>query len=184
MTRRTLKMQTSPASDVLTGLLLLGCSVWVSGLISIFLVARVARRALLPVERVAFRGLGRAYGPVGGAALGVALGCGAALLWGHAWDAALAAATALAACLAAVTATGVAQARGMTRLRQDALSGQGDVTLDGRIRRGALGAAVLRAAIAALSLALVALGVVLATLRPCLAAGPVAAAMATATGLQ
>jgi hypothetical protein len=69
-----------PASDVLTGLLTLACSVWVSGLIAIFLVARVARRALLRVERVAFRGLGRAYGPVGGAALGVALGCGAALL--------------------------------------------------------------------------------------------------------
>jgi hypothetical protein len=152
-----------PASDVLTGFLILGCSVWVGGLISIFVVARVARRALPPVDRVAFfRGLGRAYGPVGGAALGVALGCGAALLWGRAWDATLAAAAAIAACLVAVTATGVAQARRMTRLRQDALAGHGDVTLDGRVRRGALGAAVLRAAIAALSLALVALGVVLA----------------------
>ena len=113
-----------PASDVLTGFLILGCSVWVGGLISIFLVARVAQRALSPVDRVAFfRRLGRAYGPVGGAALGVALGCAAALLWGRAWDTAMAAATALAACLVAVTATGVAQARRMTRLRQDALAG-------------------------------------------------------------
>jgi hypothetical protein len=53
-----------------------------------------------------------------------------------------AAATALAASLVVVTATGVARARRMTRLRQQALVGQGDVTLGGRIRRGALGAAV------------------------------------------
>ena len=151
------------ASGTLAGFLILGSAVWVGGLVSIFVVARVAQRTLPPGERVAFfRGLGRAYGPVGGIALGVALGCGAGLLWGRAWDGTLIAATALAACLVAVTATGVAQARWMTRLRQDALGSPGDVTLDGRIRRGALGAAALRAAIAALSLALIALGVLLA----------------------
>jgi hypothetical protein len=150
------------ASGVLAGFLILGCAVWVGGLVTIFVVARVARRALPPRERVAFfRGLGRAYGPVGGIALGVALGCGAALLWGRAGGATLIAATALTACLLAMTATGVAQARRMTRLRQDVLGSQGDVTLDGRIRRGAISAAALRAAIAALSLALVAVGVLL-----------------------
>jgi hypothetical protein len=85
-----------------------------------------------------------------------------------------------------VTATGVAQARRITRLRQDALSGQGDVTLDGRIRRGALGAAVLRAA-GSNRRAQPRAGRArrrARTLRPCLAAGPVAAAMPTASGLQ
>ncbi len=151
------------ASGTLLGFLILGAAVWVGGLVSIFVAARVAWRTLPPTERVAFfRGLGRGYGPVGGAALGVALCCGAVLLWGRAWNGTLIAAAALAACLVAVTATGVAQAQRMTRLRQDALTSPGDVMLDGRIRRGALGAAVLRGMIAALSLALVALGVALA----------------------
>jgi hypothetical protein len=92
----------------------------------------------------------------------IALGCGAALLVGRAWDGTLTAATAVAACLVGVTVGGVAQARRMTRLRQGALGNPGDVGLAGRVRREALGAAVLRAAIAALTLALIALGVLLA----------------------
>lgn len=152
-----------PAAGMLAGFLVLGAAVWVGGLVAIFVVARVAQRTLQPRERVAFfRGLGRAYGPVGGVALGVALGCGAALLCGRAWDGTLIAATVLAACLVGVTAAGVVQARRMTRLRQDALKHPGDAMVAARIRRGALGAAVLRAGIAALSLALIALGVLLA----------------------
>ena len=103
--------------------------------------------------------LGRAYGPVGGIALAVALGCGATLLYGRAWDDTLIAATISAACLVAVTAAGVAQARRMTRLRHQALAQPGSTALAGRVHRGAVSAAVLRAAIAALSLALIALGV-------------------------
>ena len=68
----------------------------------------------------------------------------------------------VAAGLVAATAAGVAQARRMTRLRQAALRRPGDTKLAVRVRRDALGAAALRAAIAALSLELIALGVLLA----------------------
>ena len=123
----------------------------------------VAQRTLRPRDRVAFfRGLGRAYGPVGSVALVAALGCGAALLCGRAWDAMLIASAVIAACLVAATAAGVAQARRMTRLRQAALRRPGDTELVAQVRRDALGAAALRAAIAGLSLALIALGVLLA----------------------
>lgn len=152
-----------PASGTLEGFLVFAAAVWVGGLVAIFVVARVAQRTLQPRERVAFfRGLGRAYGPVGGIALAVALGCGAALLSGHAWDGALIAATVLAACLVGVTVAGVVQARRMTRIRQAALRQPGNAKLAAGVRRGAVSAAVLRAAIAAFSLALIALGVLLA----------------------
>lgn len=152
-----------PASGILEGLLVLTTAVWTGGLVAIFVVARVAARTLQPRERVAFfRGLGRAYGPVGGVALIAALGCAAALLYDRAWDGTLAAATVIAACLVAVTAAGVAQARRMTRLRQEALRRPGDGRLAGRVGRAAFGAAALRAMIAALSLTLIALGVLLA----------------------
>lgn len=51
----------------------------------------------------------------------------------------------------------------MTRLRQDALRDPGSPHLTAEVRRGARDAAVLRAAIAALSLTLLALGTVIAT---------------------
>jgi hypothetical protein len=51
----------------------------------------------------------------------------------------------------------------MTRLRQDALRDPGSPHLTAKVRRGARDAAVLRAAIAALSLTLLALGTVIAT---------------------
>jgi hypothetical protein len=151
-----------PASGVLQGFLVLATAIWVGGLVAIFVVARVATRTLPPRERVAlFRGLGRAYGPVGGIALAVALGCGAALLYGHSWDGTVIAATVVAASLVAVTGAGVTQARRMTRLRKAALRQPGDTKLAVRVQRGAASAAALRGAIACLSLALIALGVLL-----------------------
>lgn len=153
-----------PAAGILTGFLILAACVWTGGLVAIFVVARVARRTLVPADRVAFfRGLGRAYGPVGGAALAVALGCGAALLSGHAGDAARTAAIVVAAGLVAVTAAGVMQARRMTRIRRSALASPDDAVTARRIRLGALRAAGLRSAIAALTMTLLALGVLLAT---------------------
>jgi hypothetical protein len=136
---------------------------WTGGLVAISLVARVAGRTLPPRERVTFfRGLGRAYGLVGGVALIAALGCAAALLCDRAWDDTLTAAAVIATCLVAATAAGVMLARRMTRLRQEALRRPGDTNLAARIGREALGAAALRAAIAVLSLALLALGVLIA----------------------
>jgi hypothetical protein len=120
--------------------------------------------ALTLPERVAFfRGLGRAYGLAGGAALTVALASGAVLAATYRWDGQLTASTVVAAGLVAATVAGVIQARRMTRLRQDALRDPGSPELAAKVRRGARTAVALRAAIAALSLALLALGTVIAT---------------------
>ena len=63
------------------------------------------------------------------------------------------------------TAAGMAMAhaRRMTRLRQRALTQPGNTQLAGYIRRAARTAGLLRAAIAALSLALIGLGALLGT---------------------
>ena len=154
----------SPAETTFTTVLVLAAAVWIGGLVAIFVVARVAHSTLGAAERVTFfRGLGRAYGPVGGAALAIALASGAVLAATHPWDGQLTASTAIAAGLVAVTTAGVAQARRMTRLRQAALSHPGSPGLSAKVRQGARNAAALRATIAALSLALLALGAVIAT---------------------
>ncbi|MGH3157317.1 MAG: hypothetical protein ACRDNF_12170 [Streptosporangiaceae bacterium] len=160
------------AGTALTAVLVLATAVWVGGLVAIFVVARVARATLRAAERVAFfRGLGRAYGLVGGIALTVALAAGAILASTYRWDGQLTASAVVAAGLVAAAVAGVAQARRMTRLRQHALRSPGHPELAAKIRRGARNAAVLRAAIAALSLTLLALGTVIAALCPssCLA---------------
>ena len=153
-----------PAETSLTAVLVLATAVWIGGLVAIFVAARVAHATLGVAERVTFfRGLGRAYGPVGGIALAAALASGAVLASARSWSGQLTASAAVAAALVAVTAAGVVQARRMTRLRQDALRAPGRAELTARVRRGARSAAILRATIAALSLALLALGVVVAT---------------------
>lgn len=152
-----------PAESSLAAVLVFATAVWVGGLLAIFVVARVAHATLGAAERVTFfRGLGRAYGPVGGAALAIALASGAVLATAHRWDGQLTASTAIAACLVAVTIAGVVQARRMTRLRQAALHDPGSPGLTAKVRQGARNAAALRAAIAALSLALLTLGVLVA----------------------
>jgi len=137
-------------------------AIWVGGLVTIFVVARAASRTLEPAQRVAFfRALGRAYGVVGTLALLVALATGAILLDDHPWDAALIAATIVAGALLLAAVAGMAQARAMTRLRRRALESSADVEIVSRARRGAVLATALRAAIAALTLALVVLGAAL-----------------------
>ncbi len=143
---------------------LLGACVWVGGFVAVAVVARVVRRQLdRPAQVAFFRSLGRAYGRVGGTALVVALGCGAALLARHGWDALAWVATGVAVALVAVTAAGVIQARGMTRLRAEALRQAGDAALAERIQQRSRRATALRASIGLCSLALVALAAVLAT---------------------
>lgn len=155
---------TDTTTATLTGLLIFGTSVWVGGLIAIAVVARVATATLEPAARVGFfRGLGRAYGIVGTAALALAYGTGAALLYGRSWSGTLIAAVAVAAALAAMLAVGVAQARRMTRLRRRSLDVPGDTDIAHRVRRGAARAGALRELIAVLSLTLLALGVTLGT---------------------
>ena len=149
-----------PAVTALTAVLVLATAVWGGGLVAIFVVARVARATLGAAERVVFfRGLGRAYG----LALAIALGSGAVLAAAYPWNGQLPASALVAAALVAATVAGMAQARRMARLRQDALRGPGRLELAAKVERGARNAAVLRAAIAVLSLALLALGTVIAT---------------------
>jgi uncharacterized membrane protein len=142
---------------------LLAASIWVGGFVAIVVVARVARRELEPPARIAFfRGLGRAYGIVGGSALAVALATGAALLADHGWDATATVAAALAGVLVLATVAGVRQARGMTRIRRAAAAAPDDPALAFGVSRGARRAAVLRGAIGALTLALLAIGAAIA----------------------
>lgn len=138
----------------------LAASIWVGGLVAIFVVARAASATLGQAQRIAlFRALGRAYGVVGSVALLVALASGALLLRGHPWDGLMIATAVVAAALLAVTAAGMAQARAMSGLRRRAL---GSTSLSGQVRRGAILAAGLRGAIGLLTLALVVLGAALA----------------------
>jgi hypothetical protein len=142
---------------------LLGGAIWVGGFVAIAVVTRIARARLPAADQVAFfRSLGRDYGIVSTVALAVALGCGGGLLARRGWDGEATAAAVVAAAVVACTVAGVLQARGMTRLRHAALGGA-DPGLEGRIRRGAARARVLRGLIGALSVALVALAAVIAT---------------------
>jgi hypothetical protein len=149
---------------VLTGLLILATSLWLGGLFAIAIVARVATRTLDPAARVAFfRALGRCYGVVGTAALALAYATGAALLRDHAWDAAMVATVVVAAVLAVTLGMGIVQARRMTRLRRRLLEEPDDTALAAGVRRGAGRAQALRGLIGVLSLALLALGVLIAS---------------------
>ena len=156
-------MSGAPAAT-LTGVLIAATAVWVGGLVAIAVVAQVAQRTLQPAARVSlFRGLGRCYGIIGTGALAVAYGTGASLVWGCSWNGQLTATAVVAAALIAVTGIGIAQARKMSRLRRQALDHPSDRELDSRVQRGAGRAAALRALIALLSFALLALGVLLGT---------------------
>ena len=149
---------------ILLGVFTLASCIWVGGYVAIAVVAQVATHTLEPGQRVTFfRGLGRSYLLVGGPALVLALGAGAGLLSEHAWDGVLTAAAVAAAALMAALAVGVVQARRMTRLRAAALAAPDDRQLATRVRRGARAATLLRAVIGLLSLALIALGALLAT---------------------
>lgn len=148
-------------SPVLVFVHLLAVCVWVGGFVAIAVVARAASRTLDAQARVDFfRALGRSYGMVGGGALLVGIGTGAVLLADRPWDATASIAVALAAAVVLATVAGVIQARGMTRLRQEALErdGSGD-----QVARGAKRAAILRGAIGVLTIALLIAGAALVT---------------------
>lgn len=155
---------TASASPVLVFLALLAGGVWVGGFVAIAVVTRIARAQLERQAQVSFfRALGRTYGIVGGSALAVALVSSGALLAGRSWDGTALAAVLIAVALVLATAAGVVQARGMTRLRQRATARKADPGLEAQVRRGAVRAAVLRATIGALSVALIAVAAALAT---------------------
>jgi hypothetical protein len=146
--------------EVLQVVLLLAMSVWVGGLITIAVVARVGSTTLSVVARVAFfQSLGRAYGVIGGLALLLALVSAGILAGTRPWNGLLTACAVVAAALVITTAVGIQQARGMTRLRRRLLARPPEEHADSAARRGAIRAAALRALIGVLSVVLVVLGV-------------------------
>ena len=154
----------SSTVSVLTAVLILAAAIWLGGLVTIAVVARVASATLVPSARVEFfQGLGRAYGVVGGTALVIAYGTGAALVHDRPWDGLLTGTAVVAAALAATLAAGIVQARRMTRLRRSAIDGGADAGLAEQVRHGAQRAGALRGLIGMLSLGLLALGVAVGT---------------------
>jgi uncharacterized membrane protein len=148
------------ADVVLQFVLVLATSIWVGGLVTIAVVARVASGTLTDADRVQFfRALGRTYGPVGGVALGIALVTGAVLVVDRPVDGLVVAGSVVASALVVTTAVGVAQARRMTQLRLQAAVSAEDPRTSQVVRRGAIRAAVLRLLIGALSVALLFIGV-------------------------
>lgn len=148
---------------ILLGFFILATSIWLGGYVAIAVVARVATRTLSAQARVAFfRGLGRIYAFLGTPALIVALGTGAGLASQHAWDATLVVALVLAVATLLTLVVGMVQARRMTRLRRAALAAPDEVALASRVTQGARRAGMLRGLIGALSLALLAVGTLLA----------------------
>lgn len=152
------------AHAILLGVFVLSSCIWMGGYIAIAVVARVATKTLDTGQRVAFfRALGRSYIRLGVPALLVALGTGASLLSTRSWDGLVTATVVVAAALIAALAVGVVQARRMTHLRTSALLASAGEHAAERVRRGARCAGMLRAVIGLLSLALIALGSVLAS---------------------
>lgn len=143
---------------LLSAVLVLAGSLWLGGYVAAAVSARTTAATLQASDRIAFfRALGRSYLRVDVPALAVALGVGAMLLAGRGWDALAWAAVAVGAALVVVLAIAIAQARRMTVLRTRALS-EPDGPIAAQVRTGAVRAAVLRAVLGVLSVALVVIG--------------------------
>src|SRR5690606_22007060 len=133
-----------PLQASLAVLLVVAASVWLGGYVAIAVVAFTARNTLEAQHRVTFfRALGRAFLPVGGAALLVAQVSGTLLLLQREWDALTLATLVLEAGLIALLAVAVAQARRMTRLRQRALHAGAGAELAAQVARGGRAAGLL-----------------------------------------
>jgi hypothetical protein len=131
----------------------------VGSLVCLALVTSAARKVLDATSQVTlFRAIGRRYGIVGTAALLAAIGCGLALAWPPStWSNTIAAAVALSGVLVLFTAAGMAQARAMTALRRRAVTAPDDRAAVDAVRRGRLLAGALRATMALVTLAVLAL---------------------------
>jgi hypothetical protein len=150
----------SSGTAALAGLLVLATAVWVGGYVAIAVVSKVADRTLpADVRVVFFRRLGQTYAKVSVSALAIALAIGGVLLGRRPMDGRSALAVVLAAALLMVAVSGMIQARRMGTLRREVLESDDDAALAARLRRGAVVATLLRAAIGVFSLALLAVGV-------------------------
>jgi uncharacterized membrane protein len=144
---------------VLITIEIVAASIWIGSLVCLALVSGVARRVLDGPDRVTFfRGVGRLYARVGTGSLLVAIAAGVAIGWPPAdWTSSTKAALALSIVLVSVTAAGMAQAQQMTLRRRRALAAPQDRDAAKAVERGAALADALRAAIGAVTLAIVVL---------------------------
>lgn len=153
-----------PADAIVLAVFILATSIWIGGYVAIAVIARTAAATLDPGGRVMFfRSLGRSFLWVGLPALLIAVATGALLARDRPWDALLVSTAVLVAVLLTSFAVAIFQARRMTVLRRNLLGSAQDKQLSEQVRRGALLAAGLRAAIGILSVALVIMGAFLAT---------------------
>lgn len=152
----------TPVTALLTGLLVLGASVWLGGFVLLILVSRASRQQLEDGARVAlFRQVGREFLPVAATAMVVVLVTGGILLGSRPWDGLATTLVVLVVAVIVTTGAGVRQARAMTRLRRRALAADGALATD--VATGARRATALRTLIGVLVLALYAVAVVTAT---------------------
>lgn len=141
-----------PLRFIALGLLVVGGSIWLGGYVTLIMVARTATATLTPADRIAFfRRFGRRFGTLSTAALLTALVAGGVLLGARRWDGLSWAMVFVAAVLLIAVATGVAQARRMTRLRHSAIMAPNDSSSQRQIATGRRYAVWLRAALGAIS---------------------------------
>ena len=144
-------------------LLVVTTSIWLGGYVAMAVVARASAKSLEPAVRVAFfRALGRAYLPVGAAALAVGFISGGVLLRQRPVDVLSIAAVLIAVLLVVCLGVAVAQARRMTRLRQQIGAAPDDERLQMKASSDGRAATTLRALLGVLSLVLVVLGSMMA----------------------
>jgi hypothetical protein len=147
--------------QLLISVLTLGVGAWVGGFVTVFVVSRSSNAALAADARVAlFRNLGRRYAVVAAVAMALIL-VPATVLTILAPSAAAVATFAVAVALIAASIPAIAQARRMGTLRREALAAPDDAAKASAVLRGSRSAAVLRGTLAAGSLVLLVLAVML-----------------------
>lgn len=136
---------------------LFSACVWVGSMVSLAVVANAARKVLDAPNQVRFfRAVGQRYAVVGTASLLVAIGAGLWLAWPpRTWSETFDAAVALAGLLGVATASGMAQARAMTRMRRRSIAAPDDAAAAQAVRRGRRVAGVLRGLMGAITAAIV-----------------------------
>lgn len=152
---------TELVEQLLVSLLTLGVGAWVGGFVTVFVVSRSSKAALAAPARVAlFRELGRRYAVVAAVAMVLIL-VPATVLTIFEPSTAVVSTFAVTVALIAASIPAIAQARRMGTLRREALAAPDDAVKASAVLRGSRRAAVLRGTLAAGSLVLVVLAVVL-----------------------
>ena len=145
----------------MVSVLTLGVGAWVGGFVTVFVVSRSSKAALAASARVAlFSDLGRRYAVVAAVAMVLIL-VPATVLTILEPSTAVVATFAVTVALIAASIPAIAQARRMGTLRREALAAPDDAAKASAVLRGSRSAAVLRGTLAAGSLILLVLAVVL-----------------------